>query len=332
MALNIYYDKDCSLEIIQNKKVAIIGFGSQGKAHANNLRDSKVDVLIGLKEDSKSKIEAIKEGFNVVSVSQASKEGDIIMMLIPDEIQAEVFNNEILPNLDMSKTLAFAHGFNICYGQIVPPKEINVILIAPKGPGYMLRNEYLNGSGLANLIAIHNDHDGSAKELALSYACAIGGGRVGIIETTFNDEAQTDLFGEQAVICGGLSSLIKTGFETLIEAGYPEEIAYFECLHEVKLVSDLIYKNGLEGMCNFISNTAEYGSMVAGEKIINSKSKKAMKKILKNIKNGSFAKDFILEKQSKYTKMYAHKMNLKTHPIEKIGVKLRTMMKLNDKK
>ena len=329
MALNIYYGKDCSLKIIQEKKVAIIGFGSQGKAHANNLRDTNVKVIIGLREDSKSKVEAIKQGFDVVTISKASKECDFIMILIPDELQADIFNNEIRPYLSTSKTLAFAHGFNICYGQIVPPKEINVILIAPKGPGYMLRNEYLNGSGLANLIAIHNDYDGYAKELALSYSCAIGGGRVGIIETSFKHETQTDLFGEQAVICGGLSSLIKAGFETLIEAGYPEEIAYFECLHEVKLISDLIYKNGLSGMYNFISNTAEYGSIISGEQIINNKSKKAMKKILKKIQNGSFTKDFILEKQANYAKMYTHKTNLQTHLIEEVGKKLRSMMKLN---
>lgn len=330
MGLNVYYDKDCSLKTIQEKKVAIIGFGSQGKAHANNLRDSKVEVTIGLKEDSKSRMEAVKQEFNVVNVSQASKECDVIMMLAPDEVQADIFDNDILHNLDSSKTLAFAHGFNICYGQIKPPKEVNVILVAPKGPGHMLRSEYLNGGGLANLIAVHNDYDGYAKELALSYACAIGGGKVGIIETSFEHETQTDLFGEQAVICGGLSSLIKTGFETLIEAGYPEEIAYFECLHEVKLVSDLIYKNGLFGMCNFISNTAEYGSIVAGEKVINNKSKKAMKKILKNIKNGSFAKDFIVEKQTKYAKMHMNRMYLESHSIEKVGKKLRNMMKLNN--
>lgn len=330
MALKIYNDKDCSLEKIQQKKVAIIGFGSQGKAHANNLKDSKVEVIIGLREDSQTKQEAINEGFKVLSISKASKECDVIMMLIPDEIQSGIFYKDILPNLSPSKTLAFAHGFNIHYGQIIAPKYVNVILIAPKGPGHTLRKQYLKGSGLASLIAVHNNYDGDANELALSYACAIGSGKIGIIETSFKDETQTDLFGEQAVICGGLTSIIQTGFETLIEAGYPEEIAYFECLHEVKLVSDLIYKNGLENMYNFISNTAEYGSLTANKKIVSDEFKKNMKEILKDIQDGSFTKDFILEKQTGYTKMHLKRENLKSHSIEKVGIKLRNMMKLND--
>lgn len=326
MALMVYYDKDCELGLIKSKKVAIIGFGSQGHAHAENLRDCGVNVVIGLHEDSKSKSKAQAKNFQVLSVAEATKQSDVIMILIPDELQADVFKNEILPNLTQNKTIAFGHGFNIHFGQINAPKDINVIMIAPKAPGHTVRNEFLKGGGVPDLIAVANDFDGNSKQLALSYAAAIGGGRSGIIETTFKDETETDLFGEQAVLCGGITSLIKAGFETLIEAGYPEEMAYFECLHELKLIVDLIYQGGISDMRYSISNTAEYGDMVSGPKIINKSSKKAMKEILKDIQEGRFAKDFILERKANYARMNAERINLKEHLIEKTGQKLRGMM------
>lgn len=326
MALNVYYDKDCELDLIKKKKVAIIGFGSQGHAHAENLRDSGVEVVIGLHENSKSKAKAEAKNFKVLSVSEATKQSDVIMILIPDELQASVFKNEILPNLKPSKTIAFGHGFNVHFGQIDAPKDVNVIMIAPKAPGHTVRSEFVAGGGIPDLIAVANDFDGNSKQLALSYACAIGGGRSGIIETTFKDETETDLFGEQAVLCGGVTSLVKAGFETLVEAGYPEEMAYFECLHELKLIVDLIYEGGLANMRYSISNTAEYGDMVSGPRVINDESKKAMREILKDIQEGRFAKDFILEQKAGYARMNAERKNLSAHKIEKVGEKLRSMM------
>ncbi|PAF45414.1 ketol-acid reductoisomerase [Helicobacter sp. 11S02629-2] len=325
--MQIYYDKDCNLDIIKGKKVAIIGFGSQGHAHAENLRDSGVDVVIGLHAGAKSAKKASDKGFKVLSVAEASKYADIVMMLIPDELQAEVFEKDIAPNLVDGNFIAFAHGFNVHYGQIKAPKGVGVIMIAPKAPGHTVRNEFVNGSGIPDLIAVHQDVSANnAKEVALSYASAIGGGRSGIIETTFKDETETDLFGEQAVLCGGLTSLVKAGFETLVEAGYPEEMAYFECLHELKLIVDLIYQGGLADMRYSISNTAEYGDMVSGPRVINSQSKKAMKDILKDIQDGKFAKDFILEKKANYARMNAERNMLENHPIEKVGKKLRASM------
>ncbi|MWV61478.1 ketol-acid reductoisomerase [Helicobacter saguini] len=327
MALKVYYDKDCDLGLIQKKKVAIIGFGSQGHAHAENLRDSGVDVIVGLHKGGKSWAKAEAKNFKVVEVAVATKEADVIMILIPDELQADVFKKEIEPNLKEDKIIAFGHGFNIHFGQIKAPKGVGVIMIAPKAPGHTVRSEFVAGGGIPDLIAVAQDTSrGDAKAIALSYAAAIGGGRSGVIETTFKDETETDLFGEQAVLCGGVTSLVKAGFETLVEAGYPEEMAYFECLHELKLIVDLIYQGGLDNMRYSISNTAEYGDMISGPRVINEHSKRAMKGILKDIQDGKFAKDFILERKAGYARMNAERANLAAHPIEKVGTRLREMM------
>ena len=327
MALQVYYDKDCDLGLIQGKKVAVIGFGSQGHAHAENLRDSGVEVIIGLYKGGSSWAKAEAKGFKVLEVGAATKEADVIMILIPDELQADVFTQDIKPNLSEDKIIAFGHGFNIHFGQIVAPKGVGVIMVAPKAPGHTVRSEFVKGGGIPDLIAVEQDTSrGDAKAIALSYASAIGGGRSGIIETTFKDETETDLFGEQAVLCGGVSSLVKAGFETLIEAGYPEEMAYFECLHELKLIVDLIYEGGLANMRYSISNTAEYGDMVSGPRVINAESKKAMKEILKDIQEGRFAKDFILERKAGYARMNAERKNLNAHKIEQVGGRLRAMM------
>ncbi|RKO65437.1 ketol-acid reductoisomerase [Campylobacter sp. P255] len=326
MAVSIYYDKDCDINLIKSKKVAIIGFGSQGHAHAMNLRDSGVDVIIGLKEGGQSWAKAQNANFIVKSVKEATKEADLIMILAPDEIQSEIFNEEIKPELKTGKTLAFAHGFNIHYGQIVAPKGIDVIMIAPKAPGHTVRHEFSIGGGTPCLIAIHQDESKMAKALALSYASAIGGGRTGIIETTFKAETETDLFGEQAVLCGGLSALIQAGFETLVEAGYEPEMAYFECLHEMKLIVDLIYQGGIADMRYSVSNTAEYGDYITGPKIITKETKEAMKGVLKEIQNGSFAKDFILERRANFARMHAERKIMNDSLIEKTGRELRAMM------
>lgn len=327
MALKVYYDKDCDLGLIQKKKVAIIGFGSQGHAHAENLRDSGVEVVIGLYKGGKSWAKAEAKGFKVLEVSEATKWADVVMILIPDELQADVFERDIKANLSEDKIIAFGHGFNIHFGQIKAPKGVGVIMVAPKAPGHTVRSEFVRGGGIPDLIAVEQDTSkGDAKAIALSYASAIGGGRSGIIETTFKDETETDLFGEQAVLCGGVSSLIKAGFETLVEAGYPEEMAYFECLHELKLIVDLIYEGGLANMRYSISNTAEYGDMVSGPRVINAESKKAMKEILSDIQEGRFAKDFILERKAGYARMNAERKNLANHKIEQVGEKLRAMM------
>ena len=326
MSLNVYYDKDCDLSLIKSKKVAMIGFGSQGHAHAENLRDNGVNVVVGLKKGGKSWKKAEAKGFDVFEVSEAVKDADVVMILLPDEIQKSVYDNEIAPNLKSGATIAFAHGFNIHYGRIKPANDINVMMVAPKAPGHTVRSEFVRGGGVPDLIAVFQDPSGNTKDLALSYASGIGGGRTAIIETTFKDETETDLFGEQAVLCGGLTSLIKAGFETLTEAGYPAEMAYFECLHEMKLIVDLVFEGGLAEMRYSISNTAEYGDMVSGPRVINEESKKAMKEILAEIQNGKFAKDFILEGESGYPRMTAERNMLKVHPIEKTGVKLRAMM------
>ncbi|MCC5811577.1 MAG: ketol-acid reductoisomerase [Ectothiorhodospiraceae bacterium] len=324
--MKVYYDKDADLSIIQGKKVAIIGYGSQGHAHANNLKESGGSVVVGLREGSGSADKARKAGLDVASVEEAVKQADFVMILTPDEHQARIYREQIEPNLKQGATIAFAHGFNIHYGQIEPRADIDVVMIAPKGPGHLVRSTYVEGGGVPCLIAIHQNSSGQAKELALSYASAVGGGRAGVIETTFREETETDLFGEQAVLCGGLTSLIQAGFETLTDAGYSPEMAYFECLHEVKLIVDLIYEGGIANMRYSISNTAEYGDFVSGPRVINDESRKAMKDILDDIQTGKFARDFILENQANAATLKARRRIAREHPIEVVGEKLRDMM------
>ncbi len=324
--MNIYYDKDADLSIIKNKKVAIIGFGSQGHAHANNLKDSGVSVVIGLHDGSKSAEKAKSSGFEVMSVADATKTSDLIMLLIPDENQSEVFNNEIQPNLNEGATLGFAHGFNIHFKTISPGKDINIIMIAPKGPGHLVRSTYLEGGGVPTLIAVDQDPSGVSKELALSYASANGGGKAGVIETTFKEETETDLFGEQAVLCGGATSLVLAGFETLVEAGYKPEMAYFECLHELKLIVDLMYEGGIANMRYSISNTAEYGDLTRGPRIVNSSTKDEMKKILAEIQSGEFAKEYIEEYKTGNSNFDRMRQDGEKHEIESVGDNLRSMM------
>ncbi len=326
MAINVFYDKDCDLGLIKAKKVAMIGFGSQGHAHAENLRDSGVEVIVGLKKGGASWSKAEAKGFKVMSVGEATKAADLVMILTPDEFQGDIFKAEIEPNLSEGNAIAFAHGFNIHFGQIVPPKGIDCIMIAPKAPGHTVRNEFVSGGGVPMLIAVSQNESGRAKELALSYASAIGGGRTGIIETTFKAETETDLFGEQAVLCGGLCALINAGFETLVEAGYEPEMAYFECQHEMKLIVDLIYQGGMADMRYSISNTAEYGDYVSGNRVVNESSKAAMKEVLKEIQNGKFAKDFILERKAGYVRMNAERNITANSLLTKTGDKLRAMM------
>lgn len=326
MAINVFYDKDCDLGLIKAKKVAMIGFGSQGHAHAENLRDSGVEVIVGLKKGGTSWSKAEAKGFKVMSVGEATKAADLVMILTPDEFQSDIFKAEIEPNLSEGNAIAFAHGFNIHFGQIVPPKGVDCIMIAPKAPGHTVRNEFVSGGGVPMLIAVSQNESGRAKELALSYASAIGGGRTGIIETTFKAETETDLFGEQAVLCGGLCALINAGFETLVEAGYEPEMAYFECQHEMKLIVDLIYQGGMADMRYSISNTAEYGDYVSGNRVVNESSKAAMKEVLKEIQNGKFAKDFILERKAGYVRMNAERNITANSLLTKTGDKLRAMM------
>jgi ketol-acid reductoisomerase len=326
MSLNIYYDKDCDISLIKGKKVAILGYGSQGHAHANNLKDSGVDVMVGLRAGSASAAKAEKAGITVKPVAEAVAAADLVMVLTPDEFQSQLYKAEIEPNLKQGATLAFAHGFAIHYNQIVPRADLDVIMIAPKAPGHTVRNEFTKGGGIPDLIAVFQDASGMAKAKALSYASAIGGGRTGIIETTFKDETETDLFGEQAVLCGGAVELVKAGFETLTEAGYAPEMAYFECLHELKLIVDLMYEGGIANMNYSISNNAEYGEYVTGPQVINAQSKAAMKECLANIQNGNYAKRFILEGQSNYPEMTAWRRNNAAHQIEVVGAKLRSMM------
>ncbi len=324
--MNIYYDKDCNLSIIKGMKVTIVGYGSQGHAHANNLKDSGVDVTIALREGSSSAAKAEAAGLAVKNTPDAVKDADLVMILTPDEFQSQLYKNEIKPNIKQGATLAFAHGFSIHYNQIVPRADLDVIMIAPKAPGHTVRSEFVKGGGIPDLIAIFQDASGKAKDVALSYASGVGGGRTGIIETTFKDETETDLFGEQAVLCGGAVELVKAGFETLIEAGYAPEMAYFECLHELKLIVDLMYEGGIANMNYSISNNAEYGEYVTGPKVINDESRKAMQEALKNIQNGEYAKRFILEGQTNYPEMTAWRRNNAAHPIEQTGAKLRAMM------
>jgi ketol-acid reductoisomerase len=326
MALNVYYDKDCDLEIIKSKTVAMIGFGSQGHAHAENLRDSGVNVVVGLREGGNSWKKAEAKGFEVLTVAEATAKADVVMILLPDENQAEIYEKEIAPNLKSGATIAFGHGFNILYELIKPTDDINVMMVAPKAPGHTVRSEFVRGGGIPDLIAVEKDPSGNTKTLALSYASAIGGGRTGIIETNFKDETETDLFGEQAVLCGGASALVQAGFETLTEAGYPPEMAYFECLHELKLIVDLMFEGGIADMRYSISNTAEYGDYVSGPRVINDESKKAMKQILTEIQDGTFAKKFIEEGKTGYPLMTEARAATKAHPIEQTGEKLREMM------
>ncbi|MCK5697623.1 MAG: ketol-acid reductoisomerase, partial [Gammaproteobacteria bacterium] len=298
--MNIYYDKDCDLSIIKGMKVTIVGYGSQGHAHANNLKDSGVDVTIALREGSASAAKAEAAGLVVKNAKDAVADADLVMVLTPDEFQSQLYKNDIEPNIKQGATLAFAHGFSIHYNQVVPRADLDVIMIAPKAPGHTVRSEFVKGGGIPDLIAIHQDASGKAKNVALSYASGVGGGRTGIIETTFKDETETDLFGEQAVLCGGAVELVKAGFETLTEAGYAPEMAYFECLHELKLIVDLMYEGGIANMNYSISNNAEYGEYVTGPKVINDESRKAMKEALDNIQNGEYAKRFIMEGQTNY--------------------------------
>jgi len=324
--MNIYYDKDADLGIIRSKKVAIIGYGSQGHAHANNLKDSGVDVVVGLKEGSPSKKKAENSGLKVMTTTEAAAWADLIMILTPDEFQSQLYRDELEPHLKKGSVLAFAHGFSILYNQVVPRADLDVIMIAPKAPGHTVRSEFERGGGIPDLIAIHQDASGDAKSIALSYASAIGGGRTGIIETTFRDETETDLFGEQAVLCGGAVELVKAGFETLVDAGYEPEMAYFECLHELKLIVDLMYEGGIANMNYSISNNAEYGEYVTGPQVINDESRLAMQEALHNIQTGAYAKRFILEGQTNYPEMTAQRRLNAEHPIEQVGAKLRSMM------
>lgn len=324
--MQVYYDKDCDLSIIRGKKVAVIGYGSQGHAHANNLKDSGVDVVVGLRPSSASAQKAERAGLRVLPVAEAVAASDVVMILTPDEFQSKLYRDEIEPNLKKGATLAFAHGFAIHYNQVVPRADLDVVMIAPKAPGHTVRSEFVKGGGIPDLVAIHQNASGKAKEVALSYASAIGGGRTGIIETSFKDETETDLFGEQAVLCGGCVELVKAGFETLVEAGYSPEMAYFECLHELKLIVDLMYEGGIANMNYSISNNAEYGEYVTGPEVINEQSRQAMKNALKRIQNGEYAKMFISEGATNYPSMTAYRRNNAAHPIEQVGAKLRAMM------
>jgi len=322
--MNVIYDADLSL--IQSKKVAVIGFGSQGHAHALNLRDSGVDVVVGLRPGSSSAAQASAEGLTVRSIAEAADWADVIMILIPDQHQKRVYEADIAPHLKAGKALAFAHGFNIHYGQIKPPADIDVFMVAPKSPGHLVRRTFQEGNGVPCLVAVAQNATGQARELALSYAAAIGGTRAGVIETTFKDETETDLFGEQAVLCGGSAELIKAGFETLVEAGYPPELAYFECLHELKLIVDLYYEGGISYMYYSVSDTAEYGGYTRGPRVIGPQVKAEMKKILQEIQSGQFAREWIAEYESGEKKLRETRAKTRQHPIEVIGRKLRQMM------
>jgi len=322
----IYYDKDADLNLLKDKTIAIIGFGSQGHAHALNLKDSGLRVVVGLREGSKSWKKAEEQGLVVKTIDQAAEEADIIMILIPDEVQPEVYKKHIEKHLREGKMLMFAHGFNVHYHQIIPPKYVDVTMVAPKSPGSIVRREFLEGRGVPALVAVYQDYTGKAKELALAYAKGIGVTRAGVIETTFKEETETDLFGEQAVLCGGVTALIKAGFETLVEAGYQPEIAYFECLNELKLIVDLIYEGGLTYMRRCVSNTAEYGDYISQEKIVTKEVRENMKQMLKDIQTGKFAKDWILENQAGRPFFYTMRKKESEHLIEKVGRELRKMM------
>ncbi len=324
--MNVYYDKDADLAIIRGKRVAILGYGSQGHAHANNLKESGVDVVVGLREGSSSAEKARNAGLTVLDVAAAVESADLVMVLVPDEHQAALYRDVIAPSIKQGAALAFAHGFNIHYGQIEPRADLDVIMIAPKGPGHLVRSTYTQGGGVPSLIAVHQDASGKAKAIALSYASANGGGRAGIIETNFREETETDLFGEQAVLCGGATALVQAGFDTLVEAGYAPEMAYFECLHELKLIVDLMYEGGIANMRYSISNTAEYGDLTRGPRVITDETRAEMKRILGEIQNGEFAREFILENQAGAATLKAKRRLGMEHPIEEVGSRLRGMM------
>jgi ketol-acid reductoisomerase len=324
--MNVYYDKDADLSIIKGKKVAIIGYGSQGHAHANNLKDSGVDVVVGLRSGSASAKKAEAAGLKVKSVEEASAWGEVVMILTPDQHQAKIYREGIEPNIKKGAAIAFAHGFNIHFGQIEARPDLDVIMIAPKGPGHLVRSTYTQGAGVPCLIAVHQNASGRGREIALSYASAIGGARAGVIETSFKEETETDLFGEQCVLCGGLTALAQAGFETLVEAGYAPEMAYFECLHELKLIVDLMYEGGIANMRYSVSDTAEYGDLTRGPRIITQQTKAEMQKILKEIQTGEFAREFIMEYQTGQATFKAKRRIGREHPIEQVGEKLRGMM------
>lgn len=324
--MNIFYDKDADLSLIRGLQVAIIGYGSQGHAHANNLNDSGVNVTVGLRAGSSSANKAEQAGLTVKPIADAVKAADVVMILAPDEHQARLYREEIEPNIKQGAALAFAHGFNIHFGQIEPRADLDVIMIAPKGPGHLVRSTYKEGGGVPSLIAINQDASGKARDIALSYASANGGGRAGVIETSFREETETDLFGEQAVLCGGTTALVQAGFETLVEAGYAPEMAYFECLHELKLIVDLMYEGGIANMRYSISNTAEYGDVTRGPRIVNEQTKQEMQRILAEIQNGEFAREFILENQAGTATLKAKRRIARAHQIETVGEHLRGMM------
>ncbi|MCD8049712.1 MAG: ketol-acid reductoisomerase [Clostridia bacterium] len=333
MSQAMYYEKDCNLDVLKGKTVAIVGYGSQGHAHALNLHDSGVDVIVALYEGSKSWAKAEAAGLKVMTTAEAVKVSDMVMILINDEKQAAMYKSDIAPYLREGMTLAFAHGFNIHFAQIIPPADVNVVMIAPKGPGHTVRSEYVEGKGVPSLVAVEQDATGNALDIALAYAAGIGSARAGVLETTFRTETETDLFGEQAVLCGGVCALMQAGFETLVEAGYDPRNAYFECVHEMKLIVDLIYQSGFEGMRYSISNTAEYGDYITGPKIITEETKKTMKKILSDIQDGTFAKDFLLDMSSAGGQAHFKAMRKRAaeHPAEVVGNEIRKLYSWNDK-
>lgn len=324
--MKLYYDNDANLDLLKGKTVAILGYGSQGHAHAQNLNDSGVEVVVGLREGSSSRKKAADDGLSVHTVAEAVSQADIVMVLMPDEVQAEVYQHEVAPNLKSGAALAFAHGFNIHFNQVRPAEDVDVFMVAPKGPGHLVRRVFEQGQGVPCLFAIYQDATGKATETALAYAKGVGGTRAGVIETTFQEETETDLFGEQAVLCGGVSELIKAGFDTLTEAGYKPEIAYFECLHELKLIVDLLYEGGIAGMYYSVSDTAEYGGMSRGTRVVDEDTRKRMKQILSEVQDGSFARQWILENKAGRPGMEAMRRQEKSHEIEQVGSKLREMM------
>jgi ketol-acid reductoisomerase len=324
--MKIYHDRDASLAPLQGKKIAIIGYGSQGHAHALNLKDSGMDVRVGLRSDSASRPKAEKAGLRVVDTATAAKEADVVMVLVPDEQCAEIWERDLAPGLTKGKYLAFGHGFNIHFKKVVPPADVNVFMVAPKGPGHLVRGEYEKGRGVPCLLAVQQDPSGDTTQVGLAYAKAIGGTRAGVIETTFKDETETDLFGEQAVLCGGLTELIRAGYETLVEAGYPPEMAYFECLHEVKLIVDLIYEGGIANMRYSISNTAEYGDMTRGKRVVTDETRAAMKRILADIQSGKFADEWMTEYRCGLPHFRELRREAEQHPIEGVGARLRGLM------
>ncbi|MFW6301512.1 MAG: ketol-acid reductoisomerase [Bacillota bacterium] len=324
--VDVYYDKDADLGRLEGKKIAVIGYGSQGHAQAQNLRDSGLNVIVGQRKGGASYEQAVADGFEPVTAAEAAAQGDVVQILLPDVVQRKVYEEDIEPNLEAGNALVFSHGFNIHYDQIVPPADVDVFMVAPKGPGHIVRRIYKDGEGVPCLLALYQDATGHAKEVGLAYAKGIGGTRAGVIETTFKEETETDLFGEQAVLCGGVTELVKAGFETLVDAGYQPEIAYFECLNELKLIVDLMYEGGLTKMRDSISDTAEYGDLIAGEKVINESSRAAMDDLLKDVRNGEFAKRWLLENQVGRPAYNKRREQDENHQIEKVGAKLRSMM------